>query len=161
MSATILRRGCILRLSLALMLAASLSSSSSAETGLVHPDTAGIGFSYETSGDTVSVLIENLDYDSIGNFIFCTHTNAEPILLDIFVDGIPADSTASDHEHGTIYPGKMTTRWTVAVFHQTFRIRYYLPPGPDNNISWSAGYPFAMFGTPPGIGPPRNVAWIE
>ncbi|UCD93779.1 MAG: hypothetical protein JSU69_08385 [Candidatus Zixiibacteriota bacterium] len=135
--------------------------SSFAETGQVYPDTAGIGFSYETSGDTVSVLIENLYYDSIGNFIFCAHTNAEPILIDLLVDGTASDSAAIDHEHGTIYPDKMTTRWTIAGFYQTFRIRYYLPPGPDNNISWSAGYPYAMFGTPCGIGPPRNLTWVD
>jgi len=152
----------ILRLSLGVMIAGSLSLQSFAENGLVYPDSALVTFTRELQADTIIVEVISQSADSVVEFYLSDFTTAQTIALECLVDGVLRNSPEIEREFGTVYSNRYTTRWILGNFAQSIRLKYYSANYNSTELSWSAGHPYPIFGTiSSGIGPPLNVHWEE
>jgi len=161
MWAAICRRESISRLSTGLMIVALSSSLSFAEDGRLYPDTSGVSFTRVVNADTVTLVILNLASDSLYHVFVSDHTDIEPVLVECLIDGTPVDSLPSDHESGTIFPGKFTTRWVIGKFERIVILKYYSNSYRGNPVNISGGHPFPFFGIIPGIGAPEYLLWWQ
>jgi hypothetical protein len=159
-----LPRVCILQLLLALAIAGLLNSQLFADDGFVFPDSANISWSREVSYDTVIVIVNNLSSDSVRNFFLSDITDSLTEDLECQVDSSLVDNPVIESDLGDIYPGKFTIRWIIGSFLYSVRLKYYSRAYASGGLSLSAGHPYATFGTMArvnGIGPPRNLHWVQ
>ncbi len=145
----------------ALLIGAWLNLPSYAEDGLVYPDTAGVEFTWQVNGDTVTVAILNPTADSLTHFFISDDTDSQAVLIDCLIDGISIDPLETDSEFGTVYPDKYTTRWIIDHLAHSVIMRYYSSAYGDYKMNWSAGHPYPIFGMMPGIGPPVDPRYVE
>jgi hypothetical protein len=157
-----LSRASILPLFLAMMIAGLSSSLSFADDGLILPDSARISLSRAVSNDTVLLTINNLSPDSVKNFFLSDFTDSQVVAIECVIDNIPVSDPRIEKELGSVYVGKYSTRWVLGGFQSSVRLKYYSPNYSSNEISLSAGHPYAIMGMITvnlGIGPPREVHW--
>lgn len=153
------RREFISRLLVSLTIVVSLNLPSSAEEGLVYPDSAGILFDWSPFNDTITVTITNQSSQPVTNLFISDFTDSATAFISCVIDGINQDSLPTDLEYGSVYANRYTSRWIIGDFLQEVILQYYCPLYNSFHISFSAGHPFPVFGTMPGIGKPREVSW--
>jgi hypothetical protein len=138
------------------------SSQLYADDGIVYPDSAHVMFARDVSFDTVLVTITNLSSDSVHSFFLTDYTNLPAQSLECRVDGIIRDDLLIEHESGNVYPSRNTICWVIGGFESTVRLKYYSLSYIGNEISFSAGHPYPIFGIMPENGgqPPEPFPLI-
>lgn len=145
-----------------MMIVGLLNSQSSAEDGIPLPDTARISFTRTVSNDTVIIAISNLSSDSVRNLFISDFTDSQTVEVECLVDNDPCSTLVVEREFNSVYAGKLSTRWVIGSFFQTVNLKYYSIQYSGNELSLSAGHPFAIMGmiaVNTGIGPPRDLHW--
>jgi hypothetical protein len=129
-----------------LMIGGILCSTSLAEDGIVYPDSARVMFTRDITFDTVLVTVTNLAGDSVLNFFLTDYSDTVVESLECQVDGVVRDDILNENETGNVYPGKKTICWVVGGFQSSVRIKYHAQSNAGDDLSWSAGHPFPIFG---------------
>jgi hypothetical protein len=147
---------------LAFAIAGLASLQSYADDGVVYPDSARVMFARDVSFDTVLVTITNLSSDSVHSFFLTDYTDSPAQSLECRVDGTIRDDLFIEHEAGNVYPGRNTICWVIDGFESTVRLKYYSVSYTSDEVSFSAGHPYPIFGIMPdngGIPPEPFPLW--
>ncbi len=91
-------------------------------------------------------------------------TDSQVVEIECLVDNAPCGNLVVEREFNSVYAGKFSTRWTMGGFLHTAYLKFFSESYSSNELSWSAGHPYAIFGTMStniGIGPPRDLHWEQ
>ncbi len=136
------------RLAALIILTLILGSASPARAieGDVFPATAGIGFDWQASFDTVHVSIWTQTPEPITSFYLADITIEPTTLLECRIDGVLVSDLVVESTPGVVIPGWYSTHFIATESFQSIQLKYYSRSYRAGNITWAAGKPFPVFG---------------
>ncbi|HKK20032.1 MAG TPA: hypothetical protein VJ983_01055 [candidate division Zixibacteria bacterium] len=135
-----------LRLATVMISCVLLAGKILAANGYVYPDSARILFSWQASGDTITVQLTNAGTSPVQFSSITDITNADVTTLRCTVDGADITPIPVLSLWGSIYPSKLSTSWQTGAFSQSALIRFVAPEYQPGNLSWMAFSDYPMFG---------------